>query len=125
MHLNKFIGIGTIVTEPEVKDSQNGKFVEFKFVMNTPYKNKNGEWDEISTYIKVQLWSDRKAQYIADKYKIGDVVMVEGELRQRKWEDENGNKREMFVIRAEKIKTIIFKDRRSNDDQDDEFVFDF
>jgi len=124
MHFNKFIGIGSIVKKPQIKESVNGKYAEFNIVFNSVYK-KGDNYQEVSTYIKAHVWDENKAKYVVEKFNVGDVVLVEGELRQIRWEDKKGNKKEMICIRCEKIKPILLKDKKEKESKKNEDVISF
>jgi len=124
MHFNKFIGIGSIVKKPQIKESVNGKYAEFNIVFNSVYK-KGDNYQDWKTYIKAHVWDENKAKYVVEKFNVGDVVLIEGELRQIRWEDKKGNKKEMICIRCEKVKPILLKDKKEKESKKNEDVISF
>ena len=92
MSVNKVILLGNLCEDPRVRNFDNGgKVAQFSLATNKrPYKKKDGSevpgrTDFHNVVINVPGLSE-----IAEKYlKKGNKVYLEGELRTRKYEDEN------------------------------------
>ncbi len=87
MGINKFIGIGNLTKDPEVRYMPNGEAVtNVTIACNDSYKDKTtGEKKEVVEFVRVVFF--RKLAEIAGQYlKKGSQVYIEGSLKTRKWE---------------------------------------
>ena len=85
--INKFIGIGNLTKDPEVRYMPNGEAVtNVTIACNDSYKDKTtGEKKEVVEFVRVVFF--RKLAEIAGQYlKKGSQVYIEGSLKTRKWE---------------------------------------
>ena len=91
--LNKVILIGNLGADPEIKTMPDGtKLAKFSIATTEKYKNREGEQISNTEWHNIVLW--RRTAEIAEKYlKKGDAICVEGKLKTRSWEDENGTKK--------------------------------
>jgi single-strand DNA-binding protein len=80
--LNKWIGIGRLGADPEVRYLQDGSMVtNFKLATTEKWKdNEKTEWHRIVVFKKL-------AEICANYLKKGKLVYVEGRLQTRSWED--------------------------------------
>lgn len=89
--MNKFIGMGRIVREPEVRNTPSGKNVAtFTIAINRRFKNKDGGYD--SDFLNCVAWG-QTGDFIAKFFPKGSLIAVEGSVQTRNWEDKEGNKR--------------------------------
>lgn len=91
--LNKVMLIGNLGKDPEIRQVPNGDSVaNFNIAITEKYTNKAGEKVETTEWVTCVLW--RKLAEIAEKYlKQGSSVYVEGKIKTRSWDDNDGNKR--------------------------------
>ena len=96
--VNKVILIGNLGKDPEVRYLEGGTAVaNFSLATSESYKNKNGEVITSTEWHNVVLW--RGLAEISEKYlKKGSKIYVEGKLRTRSWQDQDGNNRYTTVI---------------------------
>ena len=105
--VNKTITIGTLGSDPEVKQFANGGSVTTISVATseqwndkqTGEKREQTEWHRISLYNKL---AEIAAQYLRK----GSQVYVEGSLRTRKYQDQNGQDRYVTEIRADQMQML-------------------
>lgn len=93
--VNKVILIGNLGQDPEVKSFQNGgKVANLRIATSESWKDKtSGERKERTEWHSVTLASDGLVG-VAERYlRKGSKVYIEGQLRTRKWQDQNGNDR--------------------------------
>jgi single-strand DNA-binding protein len=93
--VNKVILIGNLGADPEVKSFQNGgRIANLRIATSENWKDKNtGERKERTEWHTVVLQSDGLVG-VAERYlRKGSKVYIEGQLRTRKWQDQNGNDR--------------------------------
>ncbi len=91
--VNKVILIGNLGKDPEVRYLDSGVVVaNFSLATTENYKNKEGERVSQTEWHNIVLW--RGLAEVAEKWlKKGSSVYIEGKIRNRKWEDKEGNTR--------------------------------
>ena len=91
--VNKVILIGNVGADPDIKYLDGGVAVaRFSLATTESYKNKNGERVDQTEWHNIVLW--RNLAEIAEKYvKKGMRLYIEGRIRNRSWEDQNGVKK--------------------------------
>ena len=114
--VNKVILIGNLGKDPEVRYLDSGVAVaNFSLATTENYRNKEGEKVSQTEWHNVVLW--RGLAEIAEKYlKKGSSVYIEGRIRNRKWEDKEGNTRYNNEILADNMTML---GGRSNDSSQD------
>lgn len=94
-YLNKVMLIGNLGKDPEIRMSQtNGrKKVAFSLATSRRYRDANGEQKEDTQWHNVVGWG--KVADIVEQLGIkkGTSLYVEGNLANRSWDDNNGQKR--------------------------------
>ena len=84
----KLIIVGRFVRDPELKYTPSQKAVcEFSLAWS---KKSGGQ--QTSNFIDCVAW-EKSGETINQYMKKGDAILVEGELRQERWEDKSGQKR--------------------------------
>ena len=108
--LNKFLGIGNLTNDPEVKKLDNDKTVgAFTVAINL---NKN---DKNPLFIDVQVWNNIAIN--CQKFlKKGRKVFVEGKLMTNSWTSKTGEKKSKTFCRAD-IVTFLSGDSQKNNEQ--------
>lgn len=92
--VNKVIIVGNLGRDPEVRHTPSGAQVcSFPVATSESYTDRNtNERREITEWHNVVVW--RRLAEIAEKYlEKGSQVYIEGKIRTRSWDDENGQKR--------------------------------
>jgi single-strand DNA-binding protein len=114
MSLNKVMLIGNVGKDPEVRHLESGvPVVTIPIATTERYKDKNGEVKEQTEWHNVVLW--RALAEFTEKYiHKGKQVYVEGKLRSRSWEDQNGQKRYTTEIVADVVRLL---GKRSDSEQ--------
>lgn len=91
-HMNRATLIGNVGRDPEHRSLQTGsKVVNFTIATSDSWKDKGtGERKQRTEWHRVTIFNDHLAG-VALQYVIkGSLVLVEGEIRTRKWTDKNG-----------------------------------
>ena len=88
--LNKVILVGNLGNDPDVRVMQSGdKVANISVATSERWRNKEGENQERTEWHRVSIFG--KTAEIAEKYlRKGAKVLIEGQLRTRKWQDNNG-----------------------------------
>ena len=111
--LNQFVGVGRLVAEPSVKETEDGKQVSnITIAVPRSYKNENGEDD--TDFVDVVLWNGI-AENTAEYCHKGDIIGVKGRIQTSNYETEDGEKRKSTQIVAEKI-TFLSSSKDKKDD---------
>lgn len=103
MYLNKVILIGRLVVDPETRSTASGQTVcSFRLATNRVWTDKAGQKQEKTEYHNIVLW--RRLAEIASQYlKKGSLVLIEGRIQTRSWQDQSGNKRFRTEVIAERM----------------------
>jgi single-strand DNA-binding protein len=98
--INKVILVGNLGKDPEVFTYENGtKRAVFSLATTESYKDKEGNWQEQTEWHNIVLW-----RYLAEKNLIkGDKIYLEGKIRSRSWEGEDGQKKYITEIQGDKV----------------------
>lgn len=92
--VNKVILVGNLGKDPEIRNLENGAAVaNFSIATSENYKDrKTGEKVSQTEWHNIVAW--RGLAEIAEKYlKKGHKVYIEGKLKTRTWQDQDGNNR--------------------------------
>lgn len=103
-NINTVIFGGNVVADPEIRkigDKQT-PVTTLTIANNRRYQDRNKEWQEVTAYVDVELWGPL-AEKTGQQIKKGTPVIVEGTLKQDRWEDKNGNKQSRLLIKADRI----------------------
>lgn len=107
--VNKVILIGNVGGDPEVRYLDGGVAVaRFSLATTEVYNNKNGERVSQTEWHNIVLW--RNLAQVAEKYvKKGMTLYIEGRLRTRSWDDQNGVKRYTTEIYGDSMQMLSRK----------------
>jgi single-strand DNA-binding protein len=105
-HLNRVLIVGNLTKDPELRYTSTGVPVaNFRIASNKKYKDNLGENKEDVCFIGVVAWQ-KLAESCSKFLKKGSAVLVEGELRSRFKENDDGSKRNLIEIRAFQIQFL-------------------
>ena len=118
MSLNRVMLIGSVGSiEVKTFDGNNGprKCATLSLATNERYKDRTGQLITNTEWHNIVSWNHAE---VCEKYvQKGSPLYVEGKLRTRSWEDQQGNKRYVTEILAEKIELLGRKDSSSGNQQ--------
>lgn len=106
MALNKVLLIGNVGKDPEIRHLQGGASVAtITLATSERYKDRNGESRELTEWHTIIAW--RQLADLAENYiRKGSQIFVEGRIRSRSWDDQNGQKRYVTEIQADSIQLL-------------------
>jgi len=115
--LNKVFIIGNLTRDPDYKELQSGSSVcSFSVAVNRSYATKDGEKKEEVSFIKVQAWG--KLAETCGKYLTkGSQLLVDGALKQERWETEDGTKKDKTLVSAVAVQFLNTKPRAEAEQQ--------
>ena len=104
--VNKVILIGNVGADPEVRYLDGGVAVaNLRLATTERYKNKNGENVDQTEWHNIVIW--RGLAEIVEKYvRKGMRLYIEGRIRTRSWDDQNGVKRYTTEIYADNMQML-------------------
>ncbi|AOR76308.1 single-stranded DNA-binding protein [Novosphingobium resinovorum] len=93
--VNKVIILGHLGADPEIKSFQNGgRIATFRVATSESWKDRQtGDRKERTEWHSVTIGSDGLVSVAERFLRKGSKVYIEGQLRTRKWQDQNGNDR--------------------------------
>ncbi len=95
--------IGNLVDDPELRFTPSGvAMTKIRFAVNKRYQNRDGEWQEETSFFGGTCWRDM-AENVAESLQKGLRVIVIGELQQRSWETQEGDKRSIIEVDIKEI----------------------
>ena len=109
MSLNKAMLIGNVGRDPKVRyldgQSGNAKVATFTLATTERYRDRNGETRENTEWHNIVAW--RSTADVVERFvKKGTQVYIEGRIRTRSWDDQNGNKRYTTEIIADNLQLL-------------------
>lgn len=105
-HLNRIMIVGNLTRDPELRYTSAGVPVaNFKIASNKKYKDDLGNSKEDVCFIGIVAWQ-KLAESCSRFLKKGSAVLVEGELRSRFKENDDGTKRNLIEIRAFQVQFL-------------------
>lgn len=109
-NLNKVMIIGNVGTDPEMRFTPNGNPVtSFRVATSRFFTSPEGERKQETEWFTVTAWNklaESCNQFLAK----GRRAYIEGRLRSRVWEGQDGQKRTQVEIVAERV---LFLDRQA------------
>ena len=116
--VNKVILIGNLGANPELRYTQGGQPVaNLRIATTEKWTDKAGQKQEATEWHRVVLWG--KQAEIAGQYLVkGRQVYIEGRIRTRQWQDQQGQKRYSTEIVAQSMQLLGGRSERPGDTGD-------
>ena len=104
--VNKVTLVGHLGKDPEVRRFENGAVCNFSLATNESYKDRDGNRVDQTEWHNLAIWRPGLVD-VAEKYlNKGSFLYVEGKLRTRSWDDQDGNKRYTTEVIVENFKML-------------------
>lgn len=95
--LNKVMLQGRLVVDPDLRSTPNGVSVTaFRIAVNRNYNRDLTDW------IDIVAWR-QTAEFVTRYFQKGSMIIVEGSIQTRNYEDKNGNKRTAVEVVADQV----------------------
>lgn len=115
--LNRVMIIGNVGGEPEMRFTPNGNPVtSFRVATNWAYTTPEGERKQETEWFNVIAWN-KLAEQCNQFLGKGRLVYVEGRLRTRVWDGQDGQKHQRSEVIANRV---TFLDRQSSGSSSDD-----
>src|SRR5579863_7632313 len=102
---NKVILMGNLTKNPEIRYTPNGMAVaNFRIAVNSRYKQGEETKDDVC-FIDIVVFgkqAENSGQYLSK----GQGVIVDGRLKERRWETQDGQKRSKYEVVAQSIRFL-------------------
>lgn len=103
MNLNKVFIAGNLTRDPELRQTTGGQAVcSFSIATNRFYKDSSGQRQQQAEFHNIVAWG-RQAEIIHQYLKKGSILLVEGRLQTRNWQDQQGVKHYRTEVVADQI----------------------
>ena len=103
--LNRVVIIGRLARDPELKHTPNGTAVAgFSVASNYSFGSGDNKKEQVS-YFDCIAWS-KTGEIITEYVKKGHRIAIEGRLQQRRWDDQDGNKKSKIEIVVENFQFL-------------------
>lgn len=100
---NRIILKGNLTKDPEYKKVSDKELVTFRIAVNESL----GNGKEETVYLDVDGWGSH-AEYSRNvELSKGDRVIIDGRLRQRDWEDKDGNSRTSYSVLPSTFSKVV------------------
>src|SRR4030066_166688 len=101
--MNVSLITGNLTRDPEVRTVEaNGRstsVVNFTVATSRFFKRADGNKDKDTTFVPCEAW-DTGAETIGKIFQKGDPILIEGAIKEERWEDNDGNKRSRLKLRV-------------------------
>lgn len=100
--LNRIIIMGRLTRDPELRRTQSGVAVTTVTVaVDRDYQSRDSQ-EKQTDFIDCVAWRGT-AEFISKYFAKGRMIVVEGSLQSRKWQDKNGQNRVSWEIQADNV----------------------
>ena len=112
--LNRVILVGRVGRDPEITHipSTNRDLAKFSIATTEGYMDKNNQWQDVTEWHNLVAWGPM-AQKVERSVHRGALVLIEGKLKTRKWQDQDGNNRRNTDIEVGNVVVLERADRNS------------
>ncbi len=118
---NKVIIMGRLTRDDELRTTSGGNSViDLGLVINERRLGANGEWVDAIQFVDITFWN-RKAEVIAQYFKKGSPILIEGALQLDRWE-KDGKKFSKLKVRGTEFSFVGNKSENGNESTEPELV---
>lgn len=98
---------GNLARDPELRvvGERRTAVVNFTVATSREFTRSDGTQDKVTSFIQCEAW-DTGAEAVANSLKKGDLVMIEGSLRNDSWE-KDGVKHSTLKVRVNNFAPIV------------------
>ena len=108
--LNVVVLTGRLTSDPELRHTTSGIAVtSFSIAVDRRYRS--GE-ERQTDFINIVAWRN-SAEFVANYFKKGQLIAIEGSIQTRRYQDKDGNNRTAFEVVANNVQ---FAESKRSDD---------
>ena len=106
MSVNKVILIGNLGKDPEVRFTAGGKAVaRFSVATSEVWNDAEGSRQERTEWHNIVVWG-KQAESCGQYLQKGRQVYIEGSIRNRSYDDKDGNKKYITEVNAQRVQFL-------------------
>lgn len=110
--LNHIVIMGRLTRDPELRYTQSGVPVaSYTVAVDRDFADQSGE--RPTDFIDCVAWR-QTGEFVSRYFQKGSMIVTEGRLQSRKWQDRDGNNRTSWEINADRV---YFGESKRNDQQ--------
>jgi single-strand DNA-binding protein len=114
--VNKVILIGNLGANPELRYTQGQQAVaNLRLATTEKWTDKSGQKQEATEWHRVVVWG-KQAEICGQYLTKGRQVYIEGSIRTRQWQDQQGQKRFTTEVVARNVQMLGGRGERPTDD---------
>lgn len=104
MNFNSVTLVGRLTRDPEMRTTNTGKnFATFSIAVNKRFKPQDGGPE--ADFFNCKAWG-QTADYVNQYVQKGRLVLVQGRIETRKYQDKDGNNREAIDISCDQVNAM-------------------
>jgi single-strand DNA-binding protein len=104
--VNRVIVMGNLTRDPELRFAPSGAAVaSFGLGINRRFRDNAGTQKDEATFVEIVAWG-RQAELCGEYLGKGRLVLIEGRLRQERWESREGEARSALKVVADRIQFL-------------------
>ena len=108
--LNKVFLMGNLTRDPELRYTPNGTAVcDFGLAINRTWQTADGKKREETCFVDCTMWG-RRGEVVAEHFRKGKPIFIEGRLQFDQWESKDGQKRNKLKVVADNFEFIGGRD---------------
>ena len=102
---NRVVLVGNLTRDVELRHISNGTAVtDIGLAVNDRVK-RNNEWVDEVSFFDCTMWG-RTAEVASEYLQKGSQILIEGRLKQERWEDGEGNKRSKVKVTVDNMQML-------------------
>ena len=102
MNVNELTLVGRIAKDPRYVDTPNGNVADFKVVVSTNIRRKDGSRIKDTIFMDCEIWGKR-SEFIRDNAAKGDTIYVRGRLSKKEYTTTKGEERSKYILKVDKF----------------------
>jgi len=103
VELNKVLLMGNLTRDPELRYTPQGAAVAtLGMALNSSFKNKSGQMQKDTCFVNIVVWA-HLAEVCNQYLQKGKLIFVEGRLKSRRWQDNEGKNRSVLEVVATRV----------------------
>ena len=118
VELNKVLLMGNLTRDPELRYIPQGTAVTtLGIALNSSFKDKSGQTQKDTCFVNIIVWA-HLAEVCNQYLQKGRLVFVEGRLKSRSWQDNEGKNRSVLEVVASRVQFMPQGPRQENREVD-------
>lgn len=95
--MNRVTVMGHLTTDPQLRRAGEHDVCNLSLALNRSYNDASGQKKEETTFVDLEAWGPT-AQTLSRFFHKGDPILIEGRLKQDRWQDGQGRNRSRLKL---------------------------